>query len=156
MKRALDQLVRIAELRADLARREVVRAQTGVCEAQERRVEAEAGARALARDQAARREILRSPLLGSPQLRGAIEGVLNTSRADIEREAAATALIREAEAGIEAALVVLASAKASLLAAEQKRVKRHRLRQPVLHRLALAAEMRAEAEAEDRSYEVPK
>lgn len=147
-----DALIRLAGLRRDLALRGVARARTALADAVAARDAARAQADALAQEQAARRVALRDPMLGSAQLRGALDSVLTTFAADREREAQAEAAVAEAARKIDAARAALDQARAALAATERVLDKRHRLRLPLAETRQRLREQADEAEAAERHY----
>lgn len=148
--RQIAALSRLADLRRDLALRELAAARAALAEAVEARERAEAAAVQLAADQAARREALRSPMLGRAQLRGAVESVLTTFAADREREAEARKAVTDAEIMIEGARADVDSARQTLAAAERLIDKRARMRAPLVDARDRALERLDEREAEER------
>ena len=142
-----DALIRLASLRRDLARRDLARASAALASAVAARDNAREQADALAREQAERRKVLRNPLLGSAQLRGALDSVLTTFAADREREASAEQAVAKAAKQVETARAALAEARAALAGAERLLDKRQRLRRPLAEARNRALEQAAEAEA---------
>lgn len=143
-------LARLAELRRDVALRELSSARAALVEAAAARDRAVQQAEALAAEQAARREALRSPMLGRAQLRGAVEAVLTTFAADRDREAQAEKAIAAAELMLAAAREDVETARQALAAAERLIDKRTRMRAPLLDARERAIERADERETEDR------
>lgn len=151
-----DALIRLAALRRDIALRGLARARTALADAVTARDTARAQADRLAQAQAERRQVLRDPLLGSAQLRGALDGVLNTFTADRTREAQAEQAVTDATHQIETARAALETARGVLAGAERVLDKRKRLRQPLAEARNRALEQAAEAEtAEFRPQTAP-
>lgn len=142
-------LARLADLRRDVARRELSSARAALVEAAEARDHALRQSDALAAEQAARREALRSPMLGRAQLRGAMESVLTTFAADREREAQARQAVAAAELMLDAARQDVETARQGLAAAERLIDKRQRMRAPLLDARDRARERADELEAAD-------
>ncbi|ARJ70450.1 hypothetical protein [Paracoccus contaminans] len=143
-------LSRLAQLRRDLALGALSAARAALAEAAAARDAAEAQARLLSEEQAARRVALRSPMLGNAQLRGAVESVLNTFAADRAREAAAQQDAADAQVMLDAARADVETARQTLAAAERLIDKRARMRAPLLEARARAQERAEEREAEER------
>lgn len=147
--RQADTLLRLARLREDLARRQIAAATHALAERSRELAEAETAAQALAQAQAERRETLRNPMLGSAQLRGALDSVLATFEADRIREAETLAAIAQAETRRRDAEAALAEARATFLKATQLTEKRRRSRQVLRDKAMHEAERREESEIED-------
>ncbi|AGT08878.1 type III secretion system stalk subunit SctO [Paracoccus aminophilus] len=147
MRAQLRRLQHLAELREDLARRGLAASAHALAEARQARAGAEAARQDLIEAQAARREALRSPLIGSTQLRGALAAVLTTFEADRMREAEAASRVATADQLVTGAEAALAQARAKLSAAGRLVEKRRRMIEPLSEALAKAAEARDEAEA---------
>ena len=143
-------LSRLAQLRRDLALGALSAARAALAEAAAARDAAEAQARLLAQEQAARRAALRSPMLGNAQLRGAVESVLNTFAADRAREAAAQQDAAHAQVMLDAARADVDTARQTLAAAERLIDKRARMRAPLLEARTRAQDRTDEREAEER------
>lgn len=153
LKRRLGQsdvLIRLAELRRDVAVQALAGARRLFAEAVDAHEAAVIAARALAEDQAARREVLRNPMLGSAQLRGALDGVLNTFVADREREAEAERAIVAAGQAVEAARQRVSEARQLVARAERMIDKRRRMREPLAEARLRALDRGDELEAEER------
>lgn len=147
-------LARLAELRRDVALRELAAARSALTQAAEARDAAAALSRSLAAEQAARREALRSPMLGRQQLRGAMESVLTTFAADRMREAQAEQAVANAEIMLAAAREDVNTAQKRVAAAERLIDKRARMRAPLLDARDRAMERSDEREAEERRAEI--
>ena len=153
LKRRLHQsdvLIRLAELRRDVAVQALAGARRGLADAVAAREAAAAAARALADEQAARREVLRHPMLGNAQLRGALDSVLNTFVADREREAEAERAIVAADQAVEAARHKVTEARQLVARAERMIDKRRRMRAPLADARMRAIDRSDELEAEER------
>lgn len=153
LKRRLRQagdLVRLAELRRELALRHLAAERAALVAALDAIDAAKDAIRRLDEEQQARREVLVQPLIGSVELRGSLEGVLNTLEADRERLRAAEAVLEEAKAKAKAAQEAVDAARAALLAAERKLDTRKRMREPLVETRSRLRERADEAEAEER------
>lgn len=144
-----DKLLHLAMLREDLANRAVAAARHMVARRVQERDESVRAAQALADEQAQRRDALRNPLIGSPQLRGSLEAVLNTFQGDRQREADAAAEIVACETRIHEAETQLDAARTAFAHAGRVTEKRRRMRAPLADALAYAADRRDEMEAEE-------
>ncbi|SMO45382.1 hypothetical protein [Paracoccus laeviglucosivorans] len=153
--RQMDKLIRLADLREDLARRALAQAGHALSERTRERDEAQGRSLALRRDQAERREILRNPLIGSAQLRGQLSAVLTTFEADRTREAEARKIASDAEAARRTAEQTLIAARFDLIQAGRLTEKRRRIREPIQTALFRAAEARDELEAEEIRRDLP-
>lgn len=143
-------LVRLAELRRDLARVALAAARASLAEALAAIAAAEEMLRQLDAEQQARREVLVQPLIGSMELRGSLQGVLNTLEADRERLHAAESAIAEAQDRAGKAREAVDRARADLLAAERRVEIRGHLRAPLVDARRRQAERADELEAEER------
>lgn len=146
--RQLDSLLHLAGLREDLARLGLARAAAALADRQRDLADCETRARNLAQAQAERRQILREPMLGSPQLRGSLTALLTTFEADRTREAEAQAAIATAQAACDKAAQALDQARQALAGAARLTEKRRRMRAPLLDAIHREAERRDEAEIE--------
>lgn len=145
----MQKLLRLAQLRETLAQRDVALARRAV---HDRQAEVEAfitDAQTLAAEQEARRSALRNPLLGSPQLRGALASVLTTFEADRDREAKAERRIADAHDAVLAAQKQLEARRAIAVQANRLRQKRDLLCTNLAERRDRELELRAERESED-------
>lgn len=141
-------LLRLARLREDVARRALAAAGHAVADRQAELAEARAALVRLRADLAARHDRLTDPLIGSPQLRGALAAVLTSLQADRDREAAAAAAVGLALDRLAEAEAAREDARAALVRAgrlAQRRAHLHeRLEQARSRLLALREEQAAE------------
>lgn len=145
-----DKLLRLAHLREELATRAVSAARGVVAQRIEEHQDSIRLADELSREQAERRDSLRNPMIGSAQLRGALEAVLNTFQGDRQREADAQAAIEAAAQRVTEAEAQLDEARKALARAGRLCEKRRRMREPLAEALAYAIDRRDELEAEER------
>ncbi|MFV0386007.1 type III secretion system stalk subunit SctO [Paracoccus sp. (in: a-proteobacteria)] len=144
-----NQLVRLAELREDLAQRGVSAALMHLQQRIAERDECIEAARKLAEEQAEQRQVLRNELLGSPQLRGAVEAVLESFGGDRRREQEQAEALQQAEARIAEAQTKLDEARTALARAARNTEKRRKLRSPLIDVARRADERREEQEIEE-------
>lgn len=153
LRRRLSQtadLIRLAELRRDLARVALAAARATLAQALAAVDAARAVLAQLDAEQQARRDVLVQPMIGSQELRGSLEGVLNTLEADRERVHQAEAAIEAARAEVEAARQGVETARTALLGAERRLQVRQHLRAPLVEERAHQIERADEMEAEER------
>lgn len=153
LRRRLSQtgdLIRLAELRRDLARVALASARAALAQALAAVDTAREVLRQLDAEQQARRDVLVQPMIGSMELRGSLQGVLNTLEGDRERIHQAEAAIEAALAEVEKARAGVEDARKALLAAERRLQVRQHLRAPLVEERNHQIERADEMEAEER------
>ncbi len=152
MIEALEKLLRLADLRRDLAQTAVMRARETLKDRERERDQLYAALKALEQRQGQHATQLRSPMIGSAQLQGALAAVLQTFQGDERRLQAARDKIKAAENACTAASDDLEIARAALIETVRVQTKRRHLLEPLHEARRHAAELRDEYEAEDRRY----
>lgn len=149
MKKALDKLVHLAELRRDITIRELAKARKDVELAIQHRAECVQMVENLAVQQEQQQDALREPLIGNAQMRGVLEAFFKTLDADKIRLEDARKKIAEADAKIDEARQIVKEHQAAVKVATKKLEKRIQLRAPILEQLNYEAERREEIASED-------
>ena len=147
----IDKLVQLAEMREQIAQRAVAIAAGELAARRRECEELVAAADQLAEDQRQRRETLRNPMIGSAQLRGALDSVLTTFSSDRHREADAAEAVAAAMERRAQAELGLTEARKLMLFAQRTTEKRRKMRQPLIDAMRLADQARDERDLEEVS-----
>ena len=145
----IDKLVRLAEMREHIAQRAVALAAAELTVRSRECDECVAAADQLAEDQRQRRETLRHPMIGSAQLRRALDSVLTTFSSDRHREADAAEAVAAATERRAQAELGLTEARKLMLFAQRTTEKRRKMRQPLIDAMRLADQARDERDMEE-------
>lgn len=140
-------LLRLSQLRSDLAARAVMAGETALACANAALQDAVQARADLAVRMARRAQALRNGFVSAPRSRAAIQELLGDLQATDDTVAAADAAVTEAGAHRDACRDRLAGLRADAAVARGRVVKRKRMLAPIKARIAAAREARDEAEA---------
>lgn len=142
-------LLRLAHLREEVARRALAVAARAVADRQAGLTDARATLGRLRADLADRHDRLTDPLIGSPQLRGALAAVLTSLEADRDRKAEAEGAVALAQDRLAEALATREDARAALVRAGRLVRRRAHLHERLEQARARLLALREEQAGED-------